>query len=203
MLRKSLVFVVMAILFGPAISPVHAQTWQYFQFPVYGYGNSVSQNFDVYGAVVTGKYHTGMDIVASGPQYIIASAFGQIYKIQPNAKPDDHKEGNSIIILHIVPIDSRGRTMAVFTQYCHLANFASGLYVGKNVSAGTLLGTMGGTGDGVSNYWPRHLHFEVKTDGVLNNPSGTGQYWGYTPDHAYKYGFIDPASVINKWWAIR
>ncbi len=67
--------------------------------------------------------------------------------------------------------DTLGNVVEIFhpqgyvTRYAHLASFAEGLTVGKNIKAGQPVGTIGGSavvnGKLNLNYWGPHLHFSV------------------------------------------
>lgn len=160
-------------------------------------GGSIACVFNDTNCALAGSYHTGIDYHAtSGNTDILASNAGQIVVIQSN-NGSDHGFGNAVIIKHNA-YDPQGNPLTLYTQYGHLSSLISGLYVGENVVKGQKLGVMGSTGYGQTYYWGAipHLHFEIKYSGVLNNPSGSGQYWGYTPANAVNYGYIDPAWAI-------
>ncbi len=181
---------------------------QYFVFPVPGHGPSnVTQAMtkNTYPPVPN-YWHTGIDIVSpnSTAPNVVASAYGRISKIQPNVRTAEHGEGNSVMILHFVS-NGLGGYFEVYTQYSHLASFAKGLYVGKSVQAGTVIGVMGRTAYASDTGTSRHLHFEVKYGSELQNPwypaNDWTRYWGYTPLHPAYYGWINPSAVLYQWTA--
>ncbi|MDP2311516.1 MAG: M23 family metallopeptidase [Pseudomonadota bacterium] len=97
----------------------------------------------------------------------------------------DHGLGNTVIVEHILEDGS-----TTHTQYSHLDRIDVAL--GDCLEEGDVIGVMGGSAYGCTDYWPKHLHFERKDAPVLENPSGAGTHYGYTPD----YGFIDPLAPI-------
>lgn len=174
-----------------------------FQLPVSG--GKVACTFNTTNCAVQGKYHAGIDYHA--PKYnsvpILASNVGSVHAIIKNGN-NDHGMGNCVIVRHAVVVSSKGATATYYTMYAHLASLANGLKAGQVVNRGQSLGMMGATGYGQANYWGStpHLHFEVKTVGITENPYGGGPYWGYTPKPAQNYGYIDPANVIGSWTAV-
>ncbi|MBP9773808.1 MAG: M23 family metallopeptidase [Candidatus Peribacteraceae bacterium] len=188
---------VLSAIFGQSAK---AQQYEYFRFPAaIGY---VSHPFDDTHAASPGQYHAGIDIVTNYGQVnsAMATAYGQVWSITRNGS-NDHGLGNCVIVMHAVPIDSYGRVMYVYSLYAHLATV--NVTVGQLVSSYTKIGTVGGTGYGQANYWGAHLHFEIKNAGVLYNPSGSGQYWGYTPRSAWGYGYNDPNTYFWRYQAKR
>lgn len=147
----------------------------------------------------TGYYHTAIDYGSPTGQSVavLASNVGVVHYMVANGN-GDHGMGNCVIVRHAVVVGSNGSTATYYTLYAHLASFANGLKVGQIVNRGQALGMMGSTGAGDG----MHLHFEVKTIGVTENPYGGGPYWGYTPKPAQNYGYIDPATLIGKWTAV-
>lgn len=211
---KSILLAVTALL-GLISTHGNAQTMQVFQWPVYGANANHIIQGQTYGTYppAGAKWHTGWDIGSPDgtASPIRASSYGRIWKIVPNVIPGDHYEGNSVIILHYVP-NGAGGIMKIFTQYSHLASFTPGIYVGQYVNPGQIIGTMGGSGHGSPTFYSRHLHFEVKYDGVaggqLQNPwyypsNSTAPYWGYSPSYYRNYGWETIGTVMGRWYAIK
>lgn len=188
----AVVYMVMVIMGGEA----RAQTT--FWWPVSSgsaHGNCYFNSLNCYRR---NFYHAGIDIIPIGrtKATVISSNVGVVHALYSEA--NSHGLGNCVIVKHAVVVSSNGNTANYYTLYGHLESFASGLRAGQVVNRGQTLGVMGTTGasSGV------HLHFEVKTAGVLHNPYGSGQHWGYTPKPAQNYGFIDPGAVLNNWKAV-
>jgi murein DD-endopeptidase MepM/ murein hydrolase activator NlpD len=100
---------------------------------------------------------------------------------------DDHGLGNTVVLRH--PLDGE----VVYTLYAHLEKFDREFKVDiDEVKAGEPIGTMGGSGFGLSNKWGVHLHFEVRSCPVVPNLGCNGNNWGYAPDLPNKYGYHDP-----------
>jgi murein DD-endopeptidase MepM/ murein hydrolase activator NlpD len=147
------------------------------------------------------KYHTAIDYVGAGNRVdVLASNCGVVSLIQRN-NGNDLGFGNTVILRHNVIISSSGKTDTVYTMYAHLESIAD-LRVGRAVSKGQKIGVMGGSGNGKANRWGKHLHFEVKYGNKLTNPSGRGTTYGYSPDPAAAYGYVNPANVIGRWRAL-
>lgn len=162
-----------------------------FRVPVNG--ASVVCTFNTTNCYARGSYHTGIDYFSSNKD-ILATNAGKIVRIQKNDGVNDANMGNTVIIEHKI-INTSGGIEVLYSQYSHLASFAPGLYFGQSVTKGQKIGTMGGSGNGRSNYWSVHLHFEIKrSNGLGSSPSG---YWGYTPRSASNYNYIDPIWLIN------
>jgi len=173
MLRRFGLAAVIAFI-GLTGTHAQAQYWQYFGFPVpnHGTGNiTQTMEFDGY---LDNMWHTGWDIASNAPwgatPPVVAAAYGRIFRIVPNVEPDEHGEGNSVIIKHLVP-DGYGGRRIVFTQYSHLHAFVPGIYVNMPVRYGTQIGWMGSSANASSTGTSRHLHFEVKYEGT----AGYGQ----------------------------
>lgn len=198
---KIVMFGLVGLLQALAPESVHAQTGQYFQFP--SWGGSVLHPFNDLNAAAPGKYHTGCDIVMPGNKstYILASAYGVVDGITKN-DGNDHGMGNCIVIRHKVVVNSKGATATFYTLYAHLDSV--NVKAGQAVAAGDIIGVMGRTGKGKPDWWDTiHLHFEVKTVGVTGTPAPLNAFWGYTPNPAQNYGYINPADVLGKWYAIK
>lgn len=151
-------------------------------------------------ASTNGGKHTGVDYAASNTDILAANA-GKVVLIQNNGN-QDHGLGNTVIIEHKI-VNTGGGVEYLYSQYSHLAGFIPGLYVGEAVVKGQKIGTMGGTGHGGVE-WSVHLHFEIKRAPVISNPTGgnacsggTSPCWGYTPNDAALYGYLDPTWLIN------
>lgn len=191
-----------ALCLSLCLGAVPAKAQQIFSFPAYG--GSVGYTFNDTKAAAPGKYHTGIDCWGPGYKstYIQASSIGTVHGLTVNGQ-NDHGMGNCIILRHNVIISSGGATTPYYTVYAHMDGIVNGLACGQTVQRGQVIGIMGSTGYGERYYWGRtpHLHFEVKTGGVLHNPGGSGKYWGYTPKNATQYGYIDPATVFGNWSA--
>lgn len=150
----------------------------------------VSQNYD--NPYPGRGHHTGIDYDDASGLNIKASASGIVAYIM-TLDGNDHGMGNCVIIEH--KLTSGG---TIYSLYAHLNSIASGISVGSIVTKGQFIGVMGGSGYTSLNYWPTHLHFEIKDSAVLENPSGSGgPYWGYTPTSANNYGYHNPADYIG------
>ena len=103
----------------------------------------------------------GIDSQGAPRQPIFAAADGVVIDgTWGTTARDGHGYGNSVQIAH-----SEGYT----TRYAHFAE-APSVRVGDRVSAGQLLGVMGGSQRGDLTRLPRHLHFEVTKDGKFIDP---------------------------------
>ncbi len=147
-----------------------------------GFGEYIPTN--IYPA----KFHSGIDIGKRTPNdQAVAAAAGTVEKIQRN-DGSDRGEGNVIIVRH---------SSTVFTQYSHLAVIDPTLDLQcdpsgtaprvtcktkVDVVAGQPLGTIGGTGVGLPDKWPPHLHFEIKSKPLIGVD-------GMDDDHATGYGY--------------
>jgi murein DD-endopeptidase MepM/ murein hydrolase activator NlpD len=97
------------------------------------------------------RLHPGIDIGAHRGDPVKAAAAGQVIQ----AGYDGGGYGNSIIIYH---------GGEVSTLYAHLQGFNCS--VGDNVTMGQVIGFVGSTGFATG----PHLHFEVRINGVPQNP---------------------------------
>lgn len=107
------------------------------------------------------RAHNGTDYAAKRGTPILAAASGKV------ALKDSQKGyGNVIVINH---------EDGYSTLYAHMHNFKKGIYSGKKVSKGDVIGYVGSTGISTGN----HLHFEIRKDGKhldprkVNLPSGS------------------------------
>ncbi|MEA2559517.1 MAG: hypothetical protein QOH06_1021 [Acidobacteriota bacterium] len=140
----------------------------------------------------TSRYHTGVDYRNSETDpYVYASNRGKVVRVE-YVNWDDMGMGTNLILQH--ELASGG---LIYTTYSHLSAIEPGIEVGTVVTKGQRIATMGGSGNGESNFWPIHLHFEVKDAAVTHNASGSGIYWGYTPSNPNNFGYHDPNSLYG------
>lgn len=144
------------------------------------------------------RFHAAIDYRrGDGPVAVVASNHGRIARIQKMGGSDQGM-GSNVIVEHRL---ESGR--AIYSSYSHLASIEPGLKKGSLVEKGQKLGIMGGSGYGQPDYWPIHLHFEIKDKPVTHNPSGPGTYWGYTPSNPDEYGYHNPSSYFGKVKVVR
>jgi murein DD-endopeptidase MepM/ murein hydrolase activator NlpD len=127
-----------------------------FTFPVGGAHSYV----DSWGASRSGgRTHKGTDIMAPRGTPLVACVSGTVVKV--NAY--DNGLGGRTINL-------RGSNGVVY-YYAHMNSIASGISAGKYVSAGTVVGTVGNSGNARGG--PCHCHFAIIVGGVYVNPYPT------------------------------
>ena len=129
--------------------------------------------------------HEGTDIFADFGTPIVASGPGTVAGVADTAVGG--------LAVWVSADDGMG------LYYAHLLSFAPGLAVGQRVEAGTLLGTVGATGDAIGG--APHLHFEVHPPikdakgritlgGVSTLPNGLG---------ATRTPAVDPKPYLDGW----
>jgi murein DD-endopeptidase MepM/ murein hydrolase activator NlpD len=96
------------------------------------------------------KGHAGLDVAGSWGEPILAAADGTV--VDAGFHP---AYGNNVIIFH---------ANGLSTRYGHLARIL--VTAGQRVSRGQEIGALGSTGYSTG----PHLHFEVRRDGVLQDP---------------------------------
>ncbi len=160
--------------------------------------------------------HVGVDFAPAKDatdMNVYAIADGTVIKVQQNNK-SDHGMGATVIIEHLV--DNR----KIYSLYAHLSAIATSITEGASVQKGDSIGTVGNSAYGCQTFWKIgkdgcdsqnqddiHLHFELKTAPVLENPTGgtacilkeTGEphvCYGYVPDDPRKYGYLDPLTFL-------
>ncbi len=152
--------------------------------------------------------HAGVDFalnINSSSTSIFSIYDGVVTKIQLN-NGEDHGLGLTIIIEHELGKEK------IYSLYAHLNSLNPSLKEGILVKKGEILGTVGNSAYSCKNYWrigadgctgknkpDTHLHFEVKSLPVLENPLGgevcnraTGEKklcYGYTPDYPQNFGY--------------
>jgi murein DD-endopeptidase MepM/ murein hydrolase activator NlpD len=97
------------------------------------------------------RFHAGIDILAPAGTPVAAAAAGHVTWAGWLAGG----WGNLVVVAHVD---------GVRTMYAHLSKIAA--VVGQRVSAGTVLGAVGATGDATG----PHLHFEVRVRGAAVDP---------------------------------
>ncbi len=72
------------------------------------------------------------------------------------------------------------------------------VHPGLDVKQGAVIGTIGNSsGVARDRSFCTHVHFEVKTRGVLGDVSDGCRYWGYTPGRPEGFGYIDAGVLID------
>ena len=138
------------------------------------------------------RFHTGVDYRNSETDpYVYASNTGRVVYIE-FVNWNDMGMGTNLILEHELVAGG-----TIYTTYSHLSAIEPGVRVGSLVFKGQRIATMGGSGNGENNFWPIHLHFEVKDAPVTHNAGGSGIYWGYTPSHPNGFGYHDPNSLYG------
>lgn len=162
---------------------------EYFQHPVQ---NRTCCIYTSTNCAAKGKHHTAIDYCLPEGAPIKPTASGKIVYVEyMNSR--DHGMGTNLIIEHTLTSKEK-----VYSSYSHLQGVPRGVSKGQWVKGGKdIIGYIGGSGYGRSNYWGAHLHFEIKAKAVTQSPWG-GTFWGYTPRHPNNYGYYDPFSFIGK-----
>lgn len=149
--------------------PLRRSHW-YFPFPS---GASYQDYVDTMGAPRSfegdSHGHEGTDIMAPRGTPIVAVSAGTIVRYGWNTLG-----GYRVTIRLDEAPDYR-------FYYAHLDRYAPGLYQGKHVQAGELLGYVGNTGQGperTEGRFPTHLHFGIYgPNGTVVNPYPYLRYW--------------------------
>ena len=145
-----------------------------------------------------------MDFVAPFGTDVLATADGMAtaYRLTELANKN-HCLGNVVIVDH----------GDVSTLYAHLDVIPASLtstptQVDQSAKIGEVGNSVGNFQDGSPcAAVGTHLHFEAKETAVLDNPTGVGQMWGYTPqdsgnpvpaDHPDSYGYFDPVLILHQ-----
>jgi murein DD-endopeptidase MepM/ murein hydrolase activator NlpD len=96
--------------------------------------------------------HPGIDLVAPYGSPVRSAAAGTVIYAGSYSN-----YGNMVDVLH---------RNGVVTRYAHLSSFAPGVHRGGGVRTGSLLGTVGATGNATG----AHLHFEVRINDRAVDP---------------------------------
>jgi murein DD-endopeptidase MepM/ murein hydrolase activator NlpD len=138
--------------------------------------------------------HAGYDLRPRGARCydyttpVKAAAGGYVLKVVGFGRAS-HGLGNTVILRH----DGVG----LYSLYAHLDTIA--VRLGERVERGKKLGIMGNSAlkNRDESLGCTHVHFEIKTDGVLGDKADHCEYWGYVPGRPEPFGYIDAAWVIR------
>ncbi len=127
--------------------------------------------------------HNGVDINLGSENNdlgapVYATHNGTITRIASIADGDTDAGGNR------VQITSECGTVS--TYYMHLDAISAGMEVGGTVSEGQQIGTLGRSGNGRSDRYNAHLHYEMRLDGEVVNPARSAD------------NLKDPQLIINE-----
>ena len=151
----------------PNIHPKLSETPNGYVFPVYG-PSSYGDTFGAFRGDVPGNWHHGDDIFAPLGAPVLAVAKGTVFSVGWN-----DLGGNRLWLR-----DEQGNQF----YYAHLSAYTPLAVNNAHVSAGTVLGFVGNTGDASGT--PYHLHFEIHPLGLLG--------MGYD-------GVVDPTTYLDAW----
>ncbi len=147
-------------------------------------------------------YHTGIDISSTTSNMeVLAAASGYVAAVfqYPTAEPDHGMQGVVILKHELLPEHKRLLGLeTVYSLYAHLGKVREDLKKDVFVKVGDVIGNAGGLPD-------NHLHFELKTEPLRENPvkplPGVPEwqqlFWGYTPEAPDKYGYRDPLLLLS------
>lgn len=111
-----------------------------------------------------GRQHQALDIMAAQNTPVLAAADGTVAKLYNSDKGG----------IMIYQLDESGR---FYYYYAHLARYADGLFEGKQIKRGEVIGYVGDTGNaGAGNF---HLHFGI------SKPTAPGRWSGGAPINPY------------------
>lgn len=144
---------------------------------------------------------------------VFSAASGRIASIHRKGDKD-HGMGNVVIIEHY---QLRPYYQRIYTLYAHLAWIKDSINANDFVKQGTIIGEVGGTGhvNNQDDYWPDHLHFEIKTRDALEPPEEicktyrsnvfnnlhyiSKTSYGYTSPHPDICGYFNPDDYIGNY----
>jgi len=154
--------VISVLLYEPVRVSIFKLTEPRFAYPVYSSGKAVYIRNDAsgdgeFGAKRrNGRSHSGIDIKASIGSPVYASKSGLAFR---GNVPTGY--GKYVMIYH---------PDGVQTLYAHLKDWA--INPVQKVRRGDLIGYVGKTGNASSKNMLPHLHFEIRKDGVPQDPNG-------------------------------
>jgi len=133
------------------------------------YQGSERRHENNYGADrPNGRTHAGVDINlgagnADQGAPVYATHDGTVTRVVSISDGDTNAGGTRV---EITSADGY-----VSTRYMHLNSVTEGLALGSVVTEGTQLGTLGGSGNGESDAYAPHLHYELSVDGQNIDPT--------------------------------
>jgi murein DD-endopeptidase MepM/ murein hydrolase activator NlpD len=171
--------------------PVIKAKYSIFNFPTdcgfisQGYGNTEFASIEkVYG----GKIHNGIDVgVNTGTPF---NSVGSGTVFAKGASPSGGW-GNWIMVKHD-PVKINGSDVVFYSLYSHMVT-ESALKIGEKVTAGTVVGFVGGTP-----YWAPHLHFSLFISDSGWKDNAPGAYPGNSVD-PLEYMDIPISTVGTDW----
>ena len=187
----------------------HSARAEEYEWPVHAKAPpAVVQGFAEFGDVSKTKYHTGLDLGVSHGTAVFPVADGEVAIIQLLSATSDQGFGRTVVMRHGGPGAS-----AVYSQYSHLSEIDAKLVEackGKSQVTKTTLtcaagvrrttadpiGKSGGSGFGLEDKWPDHLHIEFKSFGTLCTKDSAGTVCGYSTVQPGSIGYIDPVGRL-------
>jgi hypothetical protein len=165
---------------------------------------AIVQGFSEFGDVSKTKYHTGVDLGVPSGTAVYPVADGDVVLIQLLSAASDHGFGRTVVMRH----GGTGQT-AIYSQYSHLSEIDAKLIeackptrdasevalaclAGVTRTTADSLGKSGGSGSGIENKWPAHLHIEIKSFGALCTSEVAGTVCGYSTAQPSSIGYLDP-----------
>ncbi|PNT94298.1 M23 family metallopeptidase [Clostridium thermosuccinogenes] len=143
-------------------------------------GGSLNQGFNDTNTTIY-KGHLGYDI--GTPNDFIKPLFEGTYVSSKTSNSGGN--GRTITLKHVVNNET------FFTTYCHMASVES-FTNGQKVFPTTILGMMGGSGNGKDDYYNPHLHLALYTGKAQDSPYG---YCDETAKKTFAEVVVSPGST--------
>ncbi len=158
-MKRLILFLLLIILPLYLIFSLYFLDKRYFLCPIQYMGEIIIRNDSrgdgLFGAERNGRrIHEGIDLFAPIGTPVLASRSGRVASARKN-----HGMGNYVVIRH---------PGNIITIYGHLSR----IFVNKNqfVRQGQLIGSVGKTGNANYRNIQPHLHFEVRKNGIPQDP---------------------------------
>ena len=168
----------------------------------------IVQGFAEYGDVSKTKYHTGMDLAVSLGTAVFPVAEGEVVLIQLLSTTADKGFGRTVVMRH----GATGQP-AFYSQYAHLSEIDAALLeackpkrkpgevtldcvAGIKRTTEDRIASSGGSGFGLEDKWPPHLHIEVKSFASLCTSDSAGEVCGYSTASPWTIGYLDPVGGL-------